>query len=66
MLYAEEDPSQRCLFYKCKICDEGEKALAGDENENCVYKVDMEAKAMALIINPDIVDDPTLQKRNIA
>ena len=65
MLYAEEDPSKRALFFKCKICDYEERAIDGDEFENCVYKVDMEAKAMALIINPDIVDDPTLQKRNI-
>ena len=25
----------------------------------------MEAKASGLIVNPDIVDDPTLQKRNV-
>ena len=56
---------EKVLFYKCKTCDYQERALEGNEYENCVYKTDMEAKAMALIINQDVVDDPTLQKRNI-
>ena len=65
MLYADEDPSERALFYKCKMCGYSERAAEGNEFENCVYKVDMEAKALELIINNDIVDDPTLQKRAV-
>ena len=65
MLYAEEEPSERALYFVCKICEYSEPAAEGNEFENCVYKVDMEAKAMQLMVNQDIVDDPTLQKRNI-
>ena len=65
MLYADEDINERVLVYRCKNCDYQERAEDKNEYENCVYKTDMEAKASALIINPDIVDDPTLQKRII-
>ena len=59
MLYADEDPGEG-LVYKCRICNQSEKAQAGNEFENCVYKTDLEAKLTELVINPDIVDDPTL------
>ena len=70
LLYAEErvDRIQKTaeLIYKCKMCglpeEVGENA---PEHEYCVYKTDLEAKAERLIINPDIVDDPTLAKRQI-
>ena len=67
MLYAMDEGinDEKVLFYKCKTCDYQERALEDNEFENCVYKTDMEAKAMAVIINDDVVDDPTLQKRNI-
>ena len=65
MLYADEEPKERALLYKCKICDYQERAQEGNEFENCVYMVDMEAKEMQLIINQDIISDPTLQKRMI-
>ena len=65
MLYADEDPGEG-LVYKCRICQKvTEKAQQGNEFENCVYKTDLEAKLTELVINPDIVDDPTLQKRAI-
>ena len=64
MLYADEDPGEG-LVYKCRICNQAEKAQVGNEFENCVYKTDLEAKLTELVINPDIVDDPTLQKRAV-
>lgn len=54
------------LVFKCRVCDYSELAKPGDENENCVYRTDLEAKLKDLIINPDIVDDPSLQEREIA
>ena len=79
MLYAEEvldNPRENVrgsLYYRCKtkdedgnqVCEYQERAAEKNEFENCVYRQDMEAKALALNINPDIVDDPTLQKRKI-
>ena len=65
MLYADEEPQEKALYYQCKVCDYQERAIEGNEFEHCVYKVDIEAKETQLIINPEIVDDPTLQKRNI-
>ena len=65
MLYPDEADDERALIFKCKICDYSETAEPGNEFENCVYRTDLEAKAAELIINPEIVEDPTLQKRNI-
>ena len=65
MLQPDEDPYEKALFYKCKICDYQERAEDGNEAEHCVYKTDVEGKATKLIVNRDIVDDPTLQKRII-
>ena len=59
------DPNQRVLVFKCTICQRIETAEEGNEFDNCVYRTDLEAKASQLIINEDIVDDPTLQKRNV-
>ena len=43
-----------------------DRAQEGNEYDNCVYRTDLEAKAKQLILNEDIVDDPTLSKRNVA
>ncbi len=64
MLYAEEDPDERVLYYRCS-CGYSERAPPGNEYENCVFRTDLEAKASQLIINEDIVSDPTLAKREI-
>ena len=79
ILYAEEElleipsPGVRgALIYRCRtrdlmgsFCDYYERAQNDDEQENTVYKTDLEAKATALNVNRDIVYDPTLQKRAI-
>uniref|UniRef100_A0A7S3CIP9 DNA-directed RNA polymerase II subunit RPB9-like zinc ribbon domain-containing protein n=1 Tax=Strombidium rassoulzadegani TaxID=1082188 RepID=A0A7S3CIP9_9SPIT len=65
MLYADESMDEKMLAFKCKICSYQEIAEKGNEYENCVYKTDLEEKETQLIINPDIVDDPTLTQRFI-
>ena len=45
MLYPDEDRDERVLFFKCKVCDYQEQAAENNEFENCVYRIDLEAKA---------------------
>ena len=70
LLYAEEHRDEEypngCLIYRCKMCNLPEiVGNDGTEQDYCVYKTDLEQRAERLIINPDIVDDPTLAKRMI-
>ena len=71
MLYPDADlerdyDGEWGLVFRCRVCDFSETAIPGNEYENCVYRTDLEAKLKDLVINPDIVDDPTLQERIIA
>ena len=55
------------LYYRCpaKDCDGGEPAEEGNMYDNCIFRIDLEKKAQEKIINKDIVDDPSLQKRTV-
>ena len=68
MLYPDADQgySDWGLVFKCRVCEYSEGAIPNNEYENCVYRTDLEAKLKDLIINPDIVDDPSLQERMIS
>ena len=68
LLYADEEfnsVTDRCLVFNCKLCNHSQRVPDANERDNCVYKTDLEAKAERLVINEDIVDDPTLAKRQI-
>ena len=68
LLYADEekiDDDARSLVYICRICHYQEQAEEKNEYDNCVYLTDLEAKEKELLVNPDIIDDPTLMKREI-
>ena len=65
MLTPEESINDQALYFHCRICNYYERAQEGNEFENCVYKTDYEAKESQLVINPDIVKDPTLSKKQV-
>ena len=53
------------LIYDCRICGYHEKAKE-DEMDNCVYRSDFnkQDKSGVFKIDPNIIKDPTLMRRN--
>ena len=51
------------LIFECKLCSRSQKAVEGNELENCVYRTDYTMKAENLSVDPESVKDPTLTRR---
>lgn len=58
-----QDSERHFLLFECKLCKRNQRAVEGDELDNCVYRTDYTQKAENLQVDPECVKDPTLTRR---
>ena len=67
MLYPREQKSDENekfgrLIYDCRICGYFEKAKAGSEEDNCVYKSEIARMSEKFTVDPECIKDPALSR----
>ena len=66
MLYPREEQlseDRKVLVYTCRLCGYNEKAPPMSQEDNCIYSSSNEAEKEKFAIDKEIIQDPTLPRR---